>query len=126
MSARRPTRVSNPTFESRAPRRFEGTLFADAMIMRKARKKQSPAVSSNSRENLQEPRETVTALADGPSETAPQSVGDTTAAVPDRDRIAMRAYELYLARGAGEGSAFDDWLAAEREVMTTDPDRGSD
>jgi len=28
----------------------------------------------------------------------------------------MRAYELYLARGAAYGRDFDDWLAAEREV----------
>jgi len=33
-----------------------------------------------------------------------------------RDRVAMRAYELYLARGGGDGGDFDDWLAAEREV----------
>ena len=46
---------------------------------------------------------------------APQSAGDTTAAVPDRDRIALRAYELYLARGEAEGDAVEDWLTAERE-----------
>jgi len=28
----------------------------------------------------------------------------------------MRAYELYLARGAGDGAAMDDWLNAEREL----------
>lgn len=33
-----------------------------------------------------------------------------------RDRVAMRAYELYLARGGGDGGDFEDWLAAEREV----------
>lgn len=32
------------------------------------------------------------------------------------DRVAMRAYELYLARGASDGRDFDDWLTAEREV----------
>jgi len=32
------------------------------------------------------------------------------------DRVARRAYELYLARGAGDGQDFDDWLAAEREL----------
>ena len=50
-------------------------------------------------------------------EAAPQSFGDTTAAAPDRDRIAMRAYELYLARGGNDGMALEDWLAAERELM---------
>ena len=48
--------------------------------------------------------------------TAPQNVGDTTAASLERDRIAMRAYELYLARGDGNGTALDDWLTAEREL----------
>jgi hypothetical protein len=32
------------------------------------------------------------------------------------DRVAQRAYELYLARGAGDGQDFDDWLTAEREL----------
>ena len=41
--------------------------------------------------------------------------GDSPATDP-RDRIAMRAYELYLARGGGDGGDFDDWLAAEREI----------
>ena len=34
----------------------------------------------------------------------------------DRNRIAMRAYELYLQRGGADGGDFDDWLAAEREL----------
>jgi hypothetical protein len=50
------------------------------------------------------------------TETAPQSVGDTTAGDIDRERVARRAYELYLARGGGDGLAMEDWLAAEREV----------
>ena len=52
----------------------------------------------------------------GVLETAPQNVGDTTAAATDRDRVARRAYELYLARGGRDGEAMDDWLAAEREL----------
>ena len=46
---------------------------------------------------------------------APQSAGDTMAAADDRDRIAARAYELYLARGGVGGDAMEDWLTAERE-----------
>jgi hypothetical protein len=46
------------------------------------------------------------------------------AAIPDsvraendeRERIAARAYELYLQRGGGHGRDTDDWLEAEREV----------
>jgi len=42
--------------------------------------------------------------------------GQTTVANPDRERIALRAYELYLARGAVDGLAEDDWYTAEREL----------
>ncbi|MCS6295922.1 MAG: DUF2934 domain-containing protein [Nitrospira sp.] len=34
--------------------------------------------------------------------------------------IAKRAYELYMVRGAGHGSALDDWLQAEREILRPD------
>jgi hypothetical protein len=47
---------------------------------------------------------------------APQNSGDTTAANIDRELVARRAYELYLARGGSDGQAMDDWLAAEREL----------
>ena len=36
-----------------------------------------------------------------------------------RERIAARAYELYLQRGGADGGDFDDWLAAEREISST-------
>jgi len=32
------------------------------------------------------------------------------------DRIRVQAYNLFSHRGAGDGHALDDWLAAEREV----------
>ena len=51
------------------------------------------------------------------TETAPQNAGDTTAANIDRERVALRAYEIYLARGGADGLAMDDWLAAERELQ---------
>jgi hypothetical protein len=54
---------------------------------------------------------------------APQFSGDTTAATIDRERVAMRAYELYIARGGGEGRELDDWLSAERELTGTAPGR---
>jgi hypothetical protein len=41
------------------------------------------------------------------------------------DRIAMRAYELYLARGGVAGGDFDDWLAAEREIAGSNRRRAS-
>jgi hypothetical protein len=59
-------------------------------------------------------------------EAAPQHVGDTTAATIDRERVAQRAYELYLARGGGDGMAMEDWLAAERELRQRGDARGSE
>jgi hypothetical protein len=50
------------------------------------------------------------------SNGAPQNSGDTTAAMIDRDRLAQRAYELYLARGGQDGADLDDWLTAEQEL----------
>ena len=36
----------------------------------------------------------------------------------DRDRVASRAYELYMARGGGDGNDMEDWFTAEREVSS--------
>jgi hypothetical protein len=35
---------------------------------------------------------------------------------PIQDAIALRAYELHLARGREDGRALDDWLEAERQL----------
>lgn len=35
-----------------------------------------------------------------------------------RERIAKRAYELYLQRGCRDGCAGKDWVDAEREILT--------
>lgn len=35
--------------------------------------------------------------------------------------IAKRAYELYGERGDRDGSALDDWLEAEREILSQIP-----
>ena len=56
-------------------------------------------------------------------EGTPQQAGDTPAAPRDRNRIAARAYQLYEARGGGDGRDMDDWLQAERELEQ--PDRPS-
>jgi Protein of unknown function (DUF2934) len=37
---------------------------------------------------------------------------------PNHDRIAVRAFELWQARGCPEGSAERDWLDAEAELCT--------
>lgn len=33
-------------------------------------------------------------------------------------RIALRAYELYLQRNGADGHAEEDWLQAEREILS--------
>ena len=39
-----------------------------------------------------------------------------------RQRIEQRAYELYLSRGGAHGSDWEDWLAAERELIANRED----
>lgn len=34
-----------------------------------------------------------------------------------RERIAARAYDLYLERGGSEGHEVEDWLEAERQIV---------
>lgn len=45
--------------------------------------------------------------ADGEQKTQP---------APNEDSIRVRAYHLYLERGSVDGSDFDDWVTAEREL----------
>jgi hypothetical protein len=52
---------------------------------------------------------------------SPDAPADNGGAIDPHDRIAMRAYELYLQRGAADGGDFDDWLAAERELASGPP-----
>jgi hypothetical protein len=49
--------------------------------------------------------------------------GDDRAEGYSAERVAERAYELYLARGGSDGQDFDDWLAAERE-LSSGPSQG--
>lgn len=39
---------------------------------------------------------------------------------PTHETIAVRAYEIYVNRGAYHGRDLDDWLEAERELMGKD------
>lgn len=45
--------------------------------------------------------------------------------VPEVNDIAKRAYEKFLARAGGPGSAEEDWLAAERELTESDDSRSA-
>ena len=37
------------------------------------------------------------------------------------DDVARRAYELFLARGGTHGRDWDDWLSAERQLLSAEP-----
>ena len=56
-----------------------------------------------------------------------KTVNTTIPSSNDRDdrrrKVEQRAYELYLSRGGQHGSDWEDWLAAERELVTN---RGGD
>ena len=64
-------------------------------------------------------KKSVDVLSEPPADpVGPQDSGDTTAAGPlDRERVAYRAYELYVARGGQHGHALEDWLEAEQELL---------
>jgi hypothetical protein len=59
---------------------------------------------------------TQAAAAVPPERAANHEPRDSESGRPDPQRIAARAYELYLARGGEPGRAMDDWLAAEGEL----------
>jgi hypothetical protein len=39
------------------------------------------------------------------------------ASAPTTEEIALRAYEIFVARGGGPGHDLDDWLQAESELL---------
>jgi hypothetical protein len=46
-----------------------------------------------------------------------RNVEQPALAVDIRERVSQRAFQLYEARGVGDGHDVDDWLQAEREVI---------
>jgi hypothetical protein len=36
---------------------------------------------------------------------------------PTQEEIALRAYQIYLKRGATPGNEFEDWMQAERQLI---------
>jgi len=47
----------------------------------------------------------------------------TTKAAPTLEQIQARAYEIYLERRGAPGSQIDDWLRAERELVSAAPSK---
>jgi Protein of unknown function (DUF2934) len=46
-------------------------------------------------------------------------VSDARVKVPTFEEIELRAYDIYLKRGDGDGVALEDSLAAERELLAS-------
>ena len=58
--------------------------------------------------------------------TTPRQRSRVTAMDQSRPRlayedIAKRAYELFLERGGTHGRDWDDWLSAERQLLSAEP-----
>ena len=47
----------------------------------------------------------------------------TSKAAPTLEQIQARAYEIYLERRGAHGSQIDDWLRAERELVSDAPSK---
>ncbi len=45
------------------------------------------------------------------------AMNSPAAALPSREDVARRAYEIFRSRGAVHGRDLEDWLAAERELQ---------
>jgi hypothetical protein len=54
----------------------------------------------------------------GKSSPAEQDLSPSTDANGRHERIAARAYALYAERGYRQGCGLEDWLDAEREIVT--------
>ena len=75
---------------------------------------------------MAKPRKRSETATSTPVEMPDQGSNGDAPAGDSRDRIAARAYELYLARGGRDGADFDDWIAAERELAGSSAHAGSD
>jgi hypothetical protein len=53
---------------------------------------------------------------EGVAQSSSQFYRDAGVLAPTHEAIALRAYELYLARGRTDGQAQEDWLEAERQL----------
>jgi len=51
------------------------------------------------------------------SSTDPARLVKETTNHPLREAIELRAYELYLQRGGGDGRDVEDWFEAEQELL---------
>lgn len=74
------------------------------------------AASANS--GAAEPLSTAAPVIDSAAEMSSSAAGSAIASAPSYDEIAEAAYHRYLERGGGHGQDFEDWLEAERRLMS--------
>ena len=84
--------------------------------MKLARESPSGSVVSSLARPLRTKEASVMAKRKKNSEELPTSSTDNGPGPADRERIASRAYELFVARGGIDGQDLEDWLTAEREL----------
>jgi len=46
-----------------------------------------------------------------------KSQPETVPGAPTGEEIELRAYQIYIQRGGGDGHEVEDWLQAERELV---------
>jgi Protein of unknown function (DUF2934) len=46
-----------------------------------------------------------------------KSQPETVPGAPIREEIELRAYQIYIERGGGDGYEVEDWIQAERELV---------
>lgn len=49
--------------------------------------------------------------------SSPRTKSKPTPKRSTHDKIALRAYEIYLARNGAPGNPLEDWVRAEREIL---------
>lgn len=51
--------------------------------------------------------------------SAPRTKSKSTPKISTHDKIAVRAYEIYLERNGAPGNPLEDWVRAEGEILAT-------
>ena len=90
------------------------------IVMAKSKRRNEVATQTDPRGGPQTDRDEMNRQ---PEETEEQFSGQPPSTDSERERVAQRAYELYLARGGADGQAVEDWLSAERELIEGNEDQ---
>jgi hypothetical protein len=114
--AKRTVRKTDPETTTAPERRRRTTAtegIASAAKANRSRRKAGSVAPAMGVEAVETPAELVAHIEEIEFTTAPDAV-----AAPEvtHEHIAVRAYHIYLSRGARPGDQFADWIAAEREL----------